>query len=119
MADLQDSISRFGRGDHSICLFKRAGNRFFNQDMNARREQPAGNLAMRFGGDSEAYGVDFADERAPISSRFDVEFRNELSETGLIEVADADKFATTLSRQVCVNAGVLTAKVSDADDCVS
>src|SRR5262245_65833439 len=119
MTDLQDSISRFCRGDHSIGLFKRAGNRFFNQEVNACREQPAGNLAMRFGGDGEAYGVDSADERAPITSRFDLEFRNELSETSLIEVADADEFAETLSCQVCVNAGVLTAQMSDADDCVS
>src|SRR5258708_20976667 len=72
---------------------------------------------MRFSRHDEADRVDGSGESAPVTGPFDLAFIGDGLGGWFGQVADGNKVCQTFSRQVRMNACVLTAQVTDADDC--
>src|SRR5688500_12484052 len=117
MSDLQDSVAFFSRADHAISFFERARDWFLHQHVNARFEQTAGDLAVHFRWDCEAHCVHPADQLAPVGGPLGVSFLADAARRFFVEIADGDKLRWSFNGQGAVNAGVLSTKTADADDC--
>ena len=66
MADLEQRASLLRGSNHSIGFSQRWRDRLFDQHVNPRFQQSAGDLAMRFRRNRETDGIDAANQIAPI-----------------------------------------------------
>jgi hypothetical protein len=74
MAHLQDAGVVFGGFGHPVGLFEGGGDRLFDQNVDTRIEQRAGDLGVGFGRDSDDGGLNLTDDFVEIRSGARSEF---------------------------------------------
>jgi hypothetical protein len=116
VADLQHGPAALGRVDHPVGLFERARDRLLDEDVDARREQRAGDLAVGLCGDGEAHCVHALGKHAPVGRPLGLALGGDAARGLLVDVADAGEARNALGGERRVDARVLPAQVSDADD---
>ena len=74
---------------------------------------------MRFGRNSETYGIDASNQRLPIRDCPDVVLLRDFICARVIDIAHADELRTTFIGERRMNARMLLSQMSDANDCGS
>src|SRR5579885_388198 len=116
VSDHQRRLAALGGGGHRVGLIYRARDRFFDEDVDARFEQRAGDLGVRLGRRGEADGVNVADERAPVGRPFRPALFGDRARGLFVRVADRDEARLTFGGERGVDARVLATEAADADD---
>src|SRR5688572_30579429 len=109
MANLQQGAALFGRGDHPVSLYQCSGDRLLDQNMNAGIEKDTCDFSVRFSWHGQAYGVNLADEVAPVSSPPDVAASCNVARGLLIDITNGNELNQTFSGKVCMDTRVLAA----------
>src|ERR1700752_3568776 len=116
VSDLQNRVAAFGGLDHPVRFFKRSRDGFFDENVNADFEQAAGNLAMSFGWDRDAGGIDAAGKRAPVSGPLSLSVAIDRAGCFFVQVANRDEFRAAFGCEVRMDAGVLFAEATNSYD---
>ena len=84
--------------------------------MNARFEQRAGNLCVRFGRHGETHRIAASQQRAPVGRPLSLSFGGDVARRRFVKVADGDELRLSFGGERGVNPRVLATEMSDADD---
>ena len=87
-----------------------------DEDVDVRREQRAGDLAVSLGGDGEAHGVHAPRKSAPVGRPLGLALDGDAARGLFVDVANAGEACKTIGGERRVDARVLSAEMSDADD---
>jgi hypothetical protein len=117
VADLKHRVALAAGSYHCVSFLNSSRDWLFDETMNARRQKAGRDLGMRFGGNSETDGVHVANQITPVGTQLDLVLVGDLGAAGRIDVADTNKLRSAYLRQRGVDARVLLAKMTNADDC--
>src|SRR5581483_5036045 len=95
MADLQNHVVRAGQLDKTFGLFEIEGQRFFDQDGNARTQKFGSDLVMVNSRDRDHYRVDELQERSMAGERQAVKFLSDRLRLIVVHIGYSDKLDVT------------------------
>src|SRR5215208_5404988 len=117
VSDLENCVALFGCADHPIRFFERSRYRFFDQDVNARLEQAARNLAVGFSRNSDTRRVDMPDQFTPVRGPLSFPFAADRARGVFVEIADGGELRHSFGGECRVDARVLASEATDSNDC--